>query len=83
MAYRSSVHESTGFTPQYLVFGQELSLPIDCMYPSPQMDSTISFNEYVYQRKQAFQRAYDLVRKTLNETQQRRNAIYNKRVHLL
>ena len=26
-AYRSSVHESTVYTPQFLVFGQELSLP--------------------------------------------------------
>ena len=31
MAYRSSVNESTGYTPQFLVFGQELSLPLDCM----------------------------------------------------
>ena len=35
MAYRSLVHESTGYTPQFLVFGQELSLPLDCMYPNP------------------------------------------------
>ena len=27
IAYRSSVHESTGYTPQFLVFGQKLSLP--------------------------------------------------------
>ena len=36
MAYRSSVHESTEYKPQFLVFGQELSLPLDCMYPNPQ-----------------------------------------------
>ena len=28
IAYRSSVHESTGYTPQFLVFGQELSLSL-------------------------------------------------------
>ena len=36
MAYRSSVHQSTGYTFQFLVFGQELSLPLDCMYHTPQ-----------------------------------------------
>ena len=35
MAYRSSVHESTGFTPHYLVFGHEISLPLDRMYRPP------------------------------------------------
>ena len=35
MAYRPSVHESTGYSPQFPVFGQELSLPSDCMYPNP------------------------------------------------
>ena len=28
MAYRSSVHESTGFTSYFLVFGHEMSLPL-------------------------------------------------------
>ena len=34
MAYRSSVHESTGYTPQFLVFEQEISLSFNCMYPT-------------------------------------------------
>ena len=29
MAYRSSCHESTGFTPNYIVFGRENRAPID------------------------------------------------------
>ena len=32
MAYRSSVHESTGFTPHYFVLGHEISLPLDLLY---------------------------------------------------
>ena len=42
-AYRSSVHESTRYTPPFLVFGQELSLPLDCMYPSPQEKKLLIF----------------------------------------
>ena len=81
MAYRSSVHESTGYTPQFLVFGQELSLPLDCMYPKPQENETTDIHEFVYNKQQAFQRAFELVRRKLNEKQKRRNAIYNKKAH--
>ena len=81
MAYRSSVYESTGYTSQFLVFGQELSLPLECMYPIPQENITTDIHEFVYNKQQTFQRAFELVRRNLNEKQKRRNAIYNKKVH--
>uniref|UniRef100_A0A671PPZ2 Integrase catalytic domain-containing protein n=1 Tax=Sinocyclocheilus anshuiensis TaxID=1608454 RepID=A0A671PPZ2_9TELE len=31
MAYRSSIHSSTGFTPYKVLFGQEMVLPVDIM----------------------------------------------------
>ena len=34
IAYRSSVHESPGYTPQFLAVRQEIGLPLDCMYLS-------------------------------------------------
>ena len=79
MAYQSSVHESTGYTPQFQVFGEELSLPLDCMYPNPQDNETPDIHEFVHNKQQAFQRALELVRRNLNEKQKRRNAIYKKK----
>ena len=35
MAYRCSVHDLTGYTSQFLNFGQKLGLTLDCMYPPP------------------------------------------------
>ena len=55
MAYRSSVHESTGDTPQFLDFGQELSLHLNCLYPNPREIATTDIHEFVHNKQQAFQ----------------------------
>ena len=80
-AYRTSVHESTGYTPHLLVYGQEICLPMDFMYPSPNDHFPSSTNEFVSARKIAFQKAYESARTTLNQSQNRRNALYNREVH--
>ena len=81
MAYRSFVHESTCFTPHYLVFGHEISLPFDIMYrPFPSTTST-DVHDCVLQKEEAFHQAYELVRRNATTQQRRRNNLYNKRVH--
>ena len=81
MAYRSSVHESTGFTPHYLVFGHEVSLPLDLMCrPSPGT-TPVDVNDWVSQKEEAFRQAYEIVRPNATTQQRRRNNLYNKRVH--
>ena len=37
LAYRSSEHESTGFSPNQMMLGREAEMPVDLMYgPSPE-----------------------------------------------
>ena len=81
MAYRSSVHESTGFTPHYLVFGHEISLPLDLMYRPPPSTTPVDVNDWVSQKKEAFSQAYEVVLRNATSQQRRRNNLYNKRVH--
>ena len=81
MAYRSSVHESTGFTPHYLVSGHEIFLPLDLMYRPPSSTTPIDVHDWVSQKAEAFQQAYELVRRNATAQQRRRNILYNKRVH--
>ena len=79
-AYRTSVHWSTGYIPQFLVYDQEICLPIDFMYPSSNDHLPSSTNEFVSARKLAFQKAYESARSTLNQSQKRRNALFNRKV---
>lgn len=47
MAYRSSVHSSTGFTPYKVLFGQEMVLPIDIIMNVEAQERFSTVNGYV------------------------------------
>ncbi|KAJ8007866.1 hypothetical protein DPEC_G00098630 [Dallia pectoralis] len=47
MAYRSSIHASTGFTPYKVLFGQEIVLPVDVMLDVDHRETFASVSEYV------------------------------------
>ena len=81
MAYRSSVHESTGDTLQLFILGQGLSLPLDCMYPNPQENATTHILEFVHNKEPAFQRDFELVRRNLKEKKRRIAICSKKKVH--
>ena len=81
MAYRSSVHESTGFTPHYLVFGNEMSLPLDLMYTPPLQREPIPLTKYVIERQEALRKSFELARQHMSTQQIRRNSLYNNKAH--
>ena len=81
MAYRSSVHESIGFTSNFLVFGHEMSLPLDLMYKPPEHTEPSSLNKQMLERQEASHKAFELVRRNTTAQQLRRSALYNRKVH--
>ena len=81
IAFRTSVHESTGYTPQFLVSGEEINLPIDIQYPSPEQPNKTDVHQFVQQKRVDMQRAHEAVRFHLQAAQQRRNALNNSKLH--
>jgi transposase InsO family protein len=75
-AYRSSVHASTGTTPNMMVHGRESNLPVDVMFPcaSAYTGPSGCGPEYVDWVRRALASAHDMARQHLG-----RSAIRQKR----
>ena len=77
MAYNTSVHPTTGYTPFFLMFGRQARLPVHLMYgTADQEDQPV--DEYVRQLKETLVEAYDRVRE---ETQTSQKQFYDRKVH--
>ena len=62
LAYRTSVHETTGETPFHLMFGREVRLPIDVMYGTPTGHPPPSISQYAQTLRNRLESAYSHVR---------------------
>ena len=79
MAYRSSVHSSTQYTPYYLLFGHEVRLPVDVMYGrEPHQPEAAS--EYVRNLRSTLDEAHERAREHLRTAQRRQKDYYDRRV---
>ena len=81
MAYRSSVHESTGFSPYRLMFGEECMLPMDIGLPRRQPDLTEDVSSpYAVWVKDSLEVAFYQVRRHSGQAVQRQKRLYDQRV---
>ncbi|VDI26372.1 Hypothetical predicted protein [Mytilus galloprovincialis] len=69
MAYNSTPHESTGIIPYKLVFGREMSFPINIITePIEEMSQDPKYtSEYVTELEERLREAHDLARKIRNQ----------------
>ena len=45
-AYNSSKHEGTNYSPNYLVYGREIRMPLDIVYGPIAVDREVNQDEY-------------------------------------
>ena len=80
MAYRSSIHESTGFSPYCLMFGEECTLPMDVgLLRRDQVSPDPIKNPYALWVRDVLEVAYDQVCRTSGQAVQRQKLLYDKR----
>ena len=80
MAYRSSVHESTRFSPYRLMFGEECTLPMDIGLPTEQVETTEEITSpYAIWVRDALEEAYEQVRLHSGQAVQRQKRLYDRR----
>ena len=63
-AIRAFVNRSTEFTPNRLILGREISMPVDIVFPDTR--SRLFHEDFVIQHWKGLQEAYETARKTLN-----------------
>ena len=78
MAYRASVHESTGLTPNKLMWNHETNLPIDLMVGAPP-DTPVCPVQYVEWIREASEHAFEFVQRTLRASAKRQKRLYDRK----
>ena len=78
-AYRTSVHESTGYSPFRLMMGEECSLPQDVSTAElrTQRENDAAPHPFATWVRDALEVAYDHVRSSLKKTASRRKRLYD------
>jgi hypothetical protein len=77
LAYRSTIHEVTGYSPNYLMLGREVYLPLDVMIQSIPESQRVTAPQYVTELKERLQVAFKCVRDNLKREGLRQRKYYN------
>ncbi|KAL9957276.1 hypothetical protein ACROYT_G038892 [Oculina patagonica] len=79
MAYRSAVHESTGVSPNLLMLGRELEVPLDAITEAPPDASPLKM-DYAQAVQKRLASVHDLARRHLNKAAMHQKRNYDKRL---
>ena len=81
MAYRSTIHETTGFSPNSLMLGREVCTPLDIMYDVPSAIKPMPRNEWVWQLQERLENAHKIVRTNTQQAMIRQKHYHDKKLN--
>ena len=76
MAYRSGEHETTGFSPTYLMLGREVSTPLDIMFEIPSSVRRIPENQWALALKEKLEDSNSFVRNNVSGAMLRQKSLH-------
>ena len=81
-AYRASVRDATGFTPNFLTFGLEVRAALDITHglPKEEVEFWQSHNDFVADQQERLRCAYSAVRESLRRCAVRRKKTYDLKI---
>ncbi len=82
MAYRASTNSSTGKTPNMMVFGREVVMPLQAVLGSPitnQAEETEDADDYITRLRKRLTQAHDQARLSLKKNAEYRKLYYDTR----
>ena len=82
-AYNSTIHESTGFTPNLLWYGRELKFTIGRLVPDPVEAGEQTYCEYINKLKRKVQQAFDVARNNLRRSALHTKKYYDRKLHFI
>ena len=78
MAYRSTEHETRGFTPNVCMLGRETSCPLDIMYEMPRAIKQVPINQWVWELQEMLENAHRTVRQNTGEAMKRQKTYHDQ-----
>ena len=79
-AYNCTRHESTGYSPFYLMFGHHLHLPIDLIFNLTPTTDSLSYLQYVAKWQSAMKEAYRIAAEKSGARGDKVKAYYDQKV---
>lgn len=80
MAYRSSIQETTGMTPNMLMLGRETKTPVDIMYEPPRNVKKAPSHKWVWELQERLEIAHNTVRNNIGQAMVRQKHYHDRKL---
>lgn len=81
MAYRFTIHETTGFSLNALMLGREVCTPLDILYEVPSSIKSIPQDKRVWELQERLENAHKIVRVNTNQEMARQKHYHDKELN--